>query len=73
MFYPPMDPNTAEEGSKAKWISLFYTAIPVGTAIGYVYSSLISAVLAGPGLHLGGCGHGALRDILFSASPSTPL
>ena len=38
---PPWIQATAGEGSKAKWISLFYTAIPVGTALGYVFSSAV--------------------------------
>lgn len=42
---PPWIQATAGEGSKAKWISLFYTAIPVGTAMGYVFSSAVSSTL----------------------------
>ena len=39
---PPWIQANAEEGSRATWISIFYTAIPVGTAMGYVYSSFMS-------------------------------
>ena len=40
---PWIQSNLAE--SQAMWLSLFYTAIPVGTAVGYVYSALISESL----------------------------
>jgi MFS transporter, Spinster family, sphingosine-1-phosphate transporter len=39
---PPWIQSNSEEGTQGMWLSLFYTAIPVGTAIGYVYSALIS-------------------------------
>jgi predicted MFS family arabinose efflux permease len=39
---PPWIQYHADEGTRATWISIFYTAIPVGTAMGYVYSSFMS-------------------------------
>lgn len=42
---PPWIQSNSEDGTQAMWLSLFYTAIPVGTAIGYVYSALISEAI----------------------------
>eukprot|EP00605_Chrysophyceae_sp_TOSAG23-4_P002352 GSChrysophyteH1.ASY1.ANO1.2600.1 assembled CDS len=39
---PPWIQSNCEEGTQGTWLSIFYTAIPVGTAVGYVYSALIS-------------------------------
>mmetsp|Transcript_21017 Transcript_21017/g.30343 ORF Transcript_21017/g.30343 Transcript_21017/m.30343 type:complete len:537 (-) Transcript_21017:145-1755(-) len=39
---PPWIATNSDENSKSRWLAIFNTAIPVGTALGYVYSSLIS-------------------------------
>jgi MFS family permease len=39
---PPWIESKAGPGSKGSWLGLFYSAIPVGTAFGYTYSSLMS-------------------------------
>ena len=70
---PPWIQITAEEGSKAKWISLFYTAIPVGTAIGYVYSSLVSSSIGWPwAFILEAVAMAPFVLFLFAASPFYP-
>lgn len=40
---PPWIESHAGAGAKASWLGLFYSAIPVGTAIGYTYSAVISS------------------------------
>lgn len=40
---PPWIGTNAEPESKSKWISMFYTALPIGTAFGYIYSSIIAS------------------------------
>jgi len=42
---PPWIETNAPSGTKARYLSLFYTAIPVGTAIGYTYSAFVTATL----------------------------
>lgn len=42
---PPWITIFASKGYQATWISIFYTAIPVGTAVGYTYSSFMSSSL----------------------------
>ena len=39
---PPWIEAQAKAGRKASWLGLYYSALPLGTAIGYVYSSLVS-------------------------------
>jgi MFS family permease len=39
---PPYIEATAPAGSRGTWLSIFFTAIPVGTAMGYAYSSIIA-------------------------------
>ena len=39
---PPWIATNSNEETKSIWLAIFNTAIPVGTALGYVYSSLIS-------------------------------
>jgi MFS family permease len=39
---PPWIALNADPKSKSTWLAIFYTAIPVGTALGYVYSSIIT-------------------------------
>lgn len=38
----PLIQEMAPEEQRGKWLSVFYTAIPVGTALGYAYSSLLA-------------------------------
>lgn len=42
---PPWVILNARKESKSTWLAIFYTAIPVGTALGYVYSSIIAEAL----------------------------
>jgi MFS transporter, Spinster family, sphingosine-1-phosphate transporter len=42
---PPWIATNADEKTKSTWLAIFSTAIPVGTAVGYVYSSLVSTSL----------------------------
>lgn len=42
---PPWIQKLAPSKQKGAWLSLFYTAIPVGTALGYAYSSLIATTI----------------------------
>ena len=42
---PPWIATNANEKNKSTWLAIFSTAIPVGTALGYVYSSLVSTTL----------------------------
>lgn len=39
---PPWIQSTAPESQRGIWLSVFYTAISVGTALGYAYSSLLA-------------------------------
>ncbi len=39
---PPWIQSTMPAGTTGMWLSLFYTSIPVGTAVGYVYSAVVS-------------------------------
>ena len=39
---PPYIEDISPPGSKAMWLGIFYTAIPCGTAIGFVYGSLLA-------------------------------
>lgn len=45
---PPWIEANAPTESKSWWLSIFYTAIPVGTAAGYAYSASVSAWLDWP-------------------------
>ena len=42
---PPWIAIYSPSGKTATWMSIFYTAIPVGTAIGYTYSAAISSTI----------------------------
>ena len=42
---PPWIATNSDEKTKSTWLAIFSTAIPVGTAVGYVYSSLVSTNL----------------------------
>lgn len=42
---PPWIATNSDEKTKSTWLALFSTAIPVGTALGYVYSSIVSTTL----------------------------
>jgi MFS transporter, Spinster family, sphingosine-1-phosphate transporter len=42
---PPWIATNSNESSKSIWLAIFNTAIPVGTAIGYIYSSIISTTI----------------------------
>ena len=42
---PPWIQLTASENMRGTWLAIFFTAIPVGTALGYIYSSFIAAEL----------------------------
>ena len=39
---PPWIQNTAPANQRGMWLSIFYTAIPVGTALGYAVSSVLA-------------------------------
>lgn len=39
---PPWIQSTAKPTQRGMWLGIFYTAIPVGTAIGYAYSAIIA-------------------------------
>lgn len=39
---PPWIQNTAPPNKRGMWLSIFYTAIPVGTATGYAFSSILA-------------------------------
>lgn len=39
---PPWIATNSDETTRSRWLAIFNTAIPVGTALGYVYSSLVS-------------------------------
>lgn len=39
---PPWMTRYAPEGKAGSWLSIFYTAIPVGTALGYVYGAAMA-------------------------------
>lgn len=39
---PPWIAKNASPTSVGKWVSIFYTAIPVGTAVGYAYSASVA-------------------------------
>ena len=40
---PPWIATNADPSSKSRWLSMFYTALPIGTAFGYIYSSIIAS------------------------------
>jgi MFS transporter, Spinster family, sphingosine-1-phosphate transporter len=42
---PPWIATNSNEKTRSIWLATFNTAIPVGTAIGYIYSSLISTTI----------------------------
>lgn len=42
---PPWIQHTAPPHERGMWLAIFYTAIPVGTATGYAYSSLMAESL----------------------------
>jgi MFS family permease len=39
---PPWIAKYAPEGRKGRWLAIFYTALPVGTAFGYSYAAFIA-------------------------------
>lgn len=42
---PPWIAKHAPPGQKGRWLSIFYTALPVGTAFGYSYAAIIANIL----------------------------
>lgn len=46
---PPYVDDFAPAGSKSLWLSLFYTAIPTGTALGYLFGASMGETAAGWG------------------------
>jgi MFS family permease len=42
---PPWIATNSDEKTRSIWLATFNTAIPVGTALGYIYSSLISTTI----------------------------
>lgn len=40
---PPLITETAPPGERGVWLAIFYTAMPVGAGIGYVYGSVLSS------------------------------
>lgn len=42
---PPWIQAAAKPSQRGLWLGIFYTAIPVGTALGYAYSALIATAL----------------------------
>lgn len=42
---PPWIQQMAPPAQTGAWLAVFYTAVPVGTALGYVYSSIISGAI----------------------------
>ena len=46
---PPYIEDFAPAASKSLWLSLFYTAIPTGTALGYLYGAAMAETSAGWG------------------------
>lgn len=45
---PPWIETNSEPRRRAVWLSIFYTAIPVGTAIGYAYSAIMTDAVGWP-------------------------
>lgn len=41
----PWIATNAPSVSKSKWLAVFFSAMPIGTALGYVYSSVIAATI----------------------------
>lgn len=44
---PPYILDHAPSGSKTTWIAIFYSALSIGNAIGYVYGNLVNELLGG--------------------------
>ena len=42
---PPWIAKHAPSGEKGKWLAIFYTALPVGTAFGYWYAAFVASKL----------------------------
>lgn len=40
---PPLITETAPPGERGVWLALFYTAMPVGAGLGYVYGSVLAS------------------------------
>lgn len=45
---PPWIQSHAPKGKQGAWLGLFYTAIPVGTALGYAYSAALATSVGWP-------------------------
>ena len=71
---PPWIEKNAEAGSKGIWLAVFFTAIPVGTAMGYTFSSFMST---GPGwqwaFFIEAIFMGPFIVFLFAASRQYPM
>jgi MFS family permease len=52
---PPWIQANAGNDSKGIWLSVFYTAVPVGTALGYAYSSLMTSAFGWQFAFFGEC------------------
>ena len=71
---PPWIESNVSEKSRGAWLSLFYTAIPVGTAVGYTYSSIISSTIGWQyAFFIEGLIMIPAVVFLFAISPSYPL
>ena len=44
---PPYIEDFAPSASKSLWLAIFYTSIPTGTAIGYLYGAMMAETAAG--------------------------
>lgn len=44
---PPLITETAPPGERGLWLALFYTAMPVGAGLGYVYGSVMATSAGG--------------------------
>jgi MFS family permease len=40
---PPWIGVNSDPGSKSRWLSMFYTALPIGTAFGYIFSAVVAS------------------------------
>jgi predicted MFS family arabinose efflux permease len=70
---PPWIQSTMPPDSTGMWLSLFYTSIPVGTAVGYVYSAMISESIGVKWAFIFECFMMAPFVVyLFSVSPRYP-
>jgi MFS family permease len=71
---PPWVQKTAPAAERGIWLSVFYTAIPVGTATGYAYSSLMAENLGWEWAYfVEAIAMAPLVMIMFSVSPHFPV